>query len=184
MTTYLQQTGGKSYIKFETSWILCTLSNKLPRPGTVLPTGFAAKDSELQLKKTLRICNFQCVPSLWCCEEWTDLALLPAIVVTCSYWKWSCSAYWTVSNLHAHYLWYVPETDRMRTEQQLNHPKLMWLSQSWRAASHPLFMKIPTGILQHLDEVTDKVAKRMQKSTILSFVFLDVHEGKDSYISK
>lgn len=72
MTTYLQQTGGKSYIKFETSWILCTLSNKLPRPGTVLPTGFAAKDSELQLKKTLRICNFQCVPSLWCCEEWTD----------------------------------------------------------------------------------------------------------------
>lgn len=102
MPTYLPKTGGKSYIRFETSWTLCTLSNKFPRPGTVLPTGFPAKDKELQLKKTLHSCNFQCVPSLQCCEEWTHLALLTATVVRCSYLNWSCSAYWTISDLHAH----------------------------------------------------------------------------------
>lgn len=107
MPTYLQQIFGKSYVRFETSWILCTLSNKFPRPGTVLPTGFPAKDNELQLKKTLRSCTFQSVPSLQCCEEWTDLVLLPTAVVICSYLNWSCSAYWTIRDLHAHYLWHV-----------------------------------------------------------------------------
>lgn len=40
--------------------------------GLALYTGFVAKDNELHLKKTLHSCNFQCAPSPWCCEEWTE----------------------------------------------------------------------------------------------------------------
>lgn len=72
MTTYFPQTGVKSYTEYETSWRLCTLSGKLPRPGTVLSTGFVAKTNELHLKKMMHSCNFQCVPSPWCCEEWAE----------------------------------------------------------------------------------------------------------------
>lgn len=68
--------------------------------------------------------------------------------------------------MHAQYLWHIArdrqDEDTAATQSSPIHVALT----SRRAASNPLFMKIPTGILQHLDEVMDMVADRMQKSTI------------------
>lgn len=92
--------------------------------------------------------NFQCVPSLQCCEQWTDLALLPAIVVTCSYLNWSCSAYWTTSDLHTHYLWHIAmdrqDEDRAATQLSQIHAALTKLESSPISLVHENTNQYPT----------------------------------------